>query len=40
MTSENDILTDGTEELKYWQECEMPECTNEVPTAKAICDDH
>jgi hypothetical protein len=24
---------------EYWQECEMPECTNEVPKAKAICDE-
>jgi hypothetical protein len=26
--------------LKHWQECEIPECRNEVPKAKGICDDH
>jgi hypothetical protein len=25
--------------LKHWQECEIPECTNRVPSAKGICDD-
>lgn len=24
----------------HWQQCEIPDCTNEVPTSKAICDDH
>jgi len=24
---------------KYWQECEMPECTTDVPKAKGICDE-
>jgi len=23
----------------YWQKCEMPECTNDVPKAKGICDE-
>jgi hypothetical protein len=23
----------------YWQECEIPDCRNEVPKAKAICDE-
>lgn len=30
----------GTDHLKHWQECEMPECLNEVPKAKGICDNH
>jgi len=30
----------GTDHLKHWQECEVPECFNEVPKAKGICDDH
>jgi hypothetical protein len=34
------ISDGGTERSKYWQECEIPGCTNDVPTAKAICDDH
>jgi len=25
--------------MRYWQPCEMPECPNEVPKAKGICDD-
>jgi len=23
---------------KHWQQCEMPGCPNDVPTAKGICD--
>jgi hypothetical protein len=30
---------DGTEHLDHWQQCEMPECINDVPTAKGICDE-
>jgi hypothetical protein len=36
----SDGLSDGTDNLKHWQECEIPECRNEVPKAKGICDDH
>jgi predicted nucleic acid-binding Zn ribbon protein len=24
---------------QHWQQCEMPECLNEVPKAKGICDE-
>ncbi len=24
---------------RYWQECEMPDCLNDVPTATGICDE-
>jgi len=31
--------TDSNEHSKHWQECEMPDCFNDVPKAKGICDD-
>jgi len=24
---------------QHWQTCEMPDCSNDVPTATAICDE-
>ena len=33
-------MTDGKSQggMKHWQVCEIPDCQNDVPTSKGICD--
>lgn len=32
-------MTEDSPELDSWQVCEIPECRNEVPKSKGICDE-